>query len=54
VVTTSGGTEDELRLWLKERVVGYEIPREIRMVQLLPYTAIGKPHNRTMQEMAGS
>lgn len=43
---------DELRQWLKDKVARYEMPREIRVVETLPYTAMGKPDKRTLQAQA--
>ncbi|MBX2905261.1 MAG: AMP-binding protein [Taibaiella sp.] len=42
----------ELVQWLKQRVARYELPREIRLVTELPYTAVGKPDKRALHAMS--
>lgn len=51
VVTAGQQDAEALKQWLKERVARYEMPREIRTVSALPYTAAGKPDKKELQKM---
>ena len=54
LVVESGAPDDEtLRLWLKDALAPAKVPKEIRRVDELPLTAIGKPDRASMRVMAG-
>lgn len=44
-------TKDELLQWLKHRVARYQMPREILVVDALPYTPVGKLDKKKLREI---
>lgn len=48
VVLRDAVSADELKLWLRDKIARYEMPREIRLIRRLPYTAIGKPDRKRL------
>lgn len=47
----AGATEVELREWCRDRIAGYKIPREIRIVPELPRNPTGKIVRRDLAKM---
>lgn len=41
-VKTTSLTEEDIRKWLSTRVARYQMPREIVIVDCIPYTPLGK------------
>lgn len=46
-------TEDEMLQWLKGRIARYQMPREIRFVDRMPYTTLGKLDKKKLRKMQG-
>jgi len=46
-------TEDALKAHVRARLAGYKVPREVRFVEALPRTALGKVRYDTLRAMAG-
>ena len=44
-------TADELRAFVRARLAGYKVPRQIRFVELVPRTPAGKADHRAAQAM---
>jgi long-chain acyl-CoA synthetase len=44
---------DELMAWARERIGGYKYPREIRLVDAIPLTAVGKIDRKALRVRAG-
>src|SRR5690606_8218256 len=47
----AGRTEESLLLWLRPRVVRYQLPRSIIIMDELPYTPVGKPDIRALKTL---
>ncbi len=43
----------ELRAWCRDRLAGYKVPREVRIVEALPRNPTGKIMRRELKEQAG-
>ena len=51
---TQVATELELRSFARERLAGYKVPRQIRIVEELPRGPTGKVQKRKLKELIGS
>ncbi|WP_042146256.1 AMP-binding protein [Paucisalibacillus sp. EB02] len=49
-VKTKGLTEHDIRIWLKDRIARYQMPKEIIIVNEIPYTPVGKPDKKRLIE----
>jgi acyl-CoA synthetase (AMP-forming)/AMP-acid ligase II len=45
-------TEDEMRAWVRERLAGYKVPKEIRFIDRLPRNPTGKVVRRALLDEA--
>ena len=42
-------TEESLRSWLQPRIARYQMPKEIMMVDRIPYTSVGKRDRKQLK-----
>jgi acyl-CoA synthetase (AMP-forming)/AMP-acid ligase II len=46
----ASATEDELRVWVRERLAGYKVPKRVGIVESIPKSAVGKILRRALRE----
>ena len=49
IVVRKGQDARDLDAWLRERLAGYKVPRQVRVVDTLPATASGKVQRRLVR-----
>lgn len=49
-VKTKGLTKQDIRIWLKSKLARYQMPKEIVIVNEIPYTPLGKPDKKRLIE----